>query len=72
MRQVPQVQHTVGVYTEPCHVGHFRAFSKAMHINGPSLQQSPPLRSWEGFVYKTVGLFFETYALQIEITACYS
>lgn len=23
------------MYTEPCHVGHFGAFSKAMHINGP-------------------------------------
>lgn len=58
------------MYTEPCHVGHFGAFSKAMHINGPPQQQLLPLRSWGvGVVVVcvlTVRLFSETYALQIE------
>lgn len=54
------MQPTVGVYTEPCHVGHFRAFMQAMHINRFCANERRGIQ--------TVGRFSETYALQIEIT----
>lgn len=72
MQHVPKEQHTVGVYTEPCHVGHFGAFSRAAHINGlRNARYRLCAGGGGGDCVQTEGLYSGTYALQIEIAAGY-